>query len=73
MGTGTLRMPLLVNEGRVSPGFSPGVLTIDGEYEQLAVGELDIVRMAFEVLIVELCHEVELGTLITGGNRRLPC
>ena len=41
-GSGTVSAPTLSNHGTVSPGLSPGTLTLQGNYEQYGDGLLDI-------------------------------
>ena len=41
-GSGTVSAGLVTNQGRVSPGQSPGTLTLAADYEQLGDGTLDI-------------------------------
>jgi T5SS/PEP-CTERM-associated repeat protein len=41
-GDGTLKAPFVENHGEVCPGASPGLLTIEGDYQQAPGGRLEI-------------------------------
>jgi hypothetical protein len=41
-GVLNVRVPVFVNEGNLSPGSSPGIFSIDGDYTQSAAGVLTI-------------------------------
>lgn len=69
-GTGTFALAgMLMNDGHVAPGASPGTLTIDGDFVQNAGGILDIELNSatiYDRLIVK-------GTAVLGGTLALHC
>lgn len=70
-GSGTVVTPRVANSGgTVSPGHSPGTLTVDGDYEQQAGGTLSI---EIGGLMPDAEHDVLVvtGTAFLGGTLRV--
>lgn len=60
-GSGTISAPTLSNHGTVSPGLSPGTLTLQGNFEQSGDGLLDI----------ELASLATFDSLVVSGTANL--
>lgn len=69
-GSLTIETGLVVNSGRLSPGFSPGIITIDGDY----VGEFDgVLEMEVGGLTPGTQHDqlIVTGSASLGGRLEL--
>jgi len=66
LGNGTITAGHVVNGGRIEPGFSPGLVVIESDYEQLASGRLVIEYAGLE--LGEFDRLVVTGAATLGGR-----
>jgi hypothetical protein len=69
-GVGTLDAPTVINSGTIAPGLSPGILTIDGDFQQTSGG---ILEMEFDGTTPGTGHDqlVVTGSAALGGTLQL--
>jgi hypothetical protein len=65
-GTGRISASKVRNGGVIAPGLSPGTLTIEGDYEQLPSGRLEIEYSGLNPGAFDVLHVTGLVTL--GGR-----